>query len=202
MQKYLIENGYYVSIAQNTKEAEFLLQQIHCDLMILDLMMPGENGIDFTRRIRKEKFIPLIILSAMGETENRIEGLEVGADDYLVKPFEPRELLLRIANIIKRQQDQKDEFYFGKFCYNPNSQLLSKQGDVIFLTQSEHALLNALLLSLDKIVTRANLAAQLKINERSVDVQITRLRAKIEDNPSRPITLQTFRNQGYILNKI
>lgn len=201
LQKYLVENNYFVSIAKNTEEALALLKEIKCNLIILDVMMPGETGVEFTKRLRlrQSNNIPILMLTAMGEVDDRITGLEVGADDYLVKPFEPRELLLRITNILKRNQESKDLYYFGDFIYDLPRQLLLQKDEKIFLTHSEHSLLNCLLKYSNEIVSREALAEELSINERSVDVQIIRLRSKIEDNPSRPLFLQTVRGKGYII---
>ncbi len=165
-------------------------------------MMPGETGIEFAKRLRiaQKNFVPIIMLTAMGEADNRVAGLEVGADDYLVKPFEPKELLLRISNILKRNQDNKEILYFGDFHYNIKAQSLLKQNQDIFLTNSEHSLLSFLLKHANNVVSREMLAKELNINERSVDVQIVRLRNKVEMNPRRSIFLQTIRGQGYIFN--
>ena len=203
LQKYLVDQGYLVSNVKDTKEARVLLHDVKCQLIILDLMMPGESGIEFAKylRIEQKNFIPIIMLTAMGEIEDKIHGLEIGADDYLVKPFEPKELLLRIANIFKRTQDKLEVIYFGDLSYNIAKQSLIKQGVQIFLTSGEHNLLSFLLKSSDKVVTREELAVELGINERSVDVQIVRLRNKIETNPSRPILLQTIRGQGYSIKQ-
>ena len=197
LQKYLIENGYFVSTVKNTSEAEHLLKELQCDLIILDLMMPDENGIEFTKRLRKNNNIPVIMLTAMGDLDNRINGLEVGADDYIAKPFEPKELLLRISNILKRNKTI-DSLNFGSFSYNQNNQSLLKNNNPVFLTTSEQALLNLLIKNHNQIITRDKLADALNINERSVDVQMVRLRNKIETHPSRPLFLQTIRTQGYI----
>lgn len=201
LQKYLVENNYFVSIAKNTSEALELLKEVDCDLIILDVMIPGETGIEFAKRLRLGRYnnIPILMLTAMGEVNDRIAGLEVGADDYLVKPFEPRELLLRITKILKRNQEIQNLYYFGDFVYDLPRQLLLQKDDKIFLTNSEHSLLNCLLKNSNKIVSREELAEELGINERSVDVQIIRLRSKIEDNPSRPLFLQTVRGKGYII---
>lgn len=201
LQKYLVENNYFVSIAKNTSEALELLKEVDCDLIILDVMIPGETGIEFAKRLRLGRYnnIPILMLTAMGEVNDRIAGLEVGADDYLVKPFEPRELLLRITKILKRNQEIQNLYYFGDFVYDLPRQLLLQNDDKIFLTNSEHSLLNCLLKNSNKIVSREELAEELGINERSVDVQIIRLRSKIEDNPSRPLFLQTVRGKGYII---
>ena len=200
LQKYLVEQGYFVSIVKNTVEAELLLKNIQCNLIILDVMMPGENGIEFTKKLRNiNNNTPIIMLTAMGEIDNRIIGLEVGADDYLVKPFEPKELLLRISNVLKRNQEEIDIIYFGDFSYNIRAQALLKREQSIFLTSSEHSLLTFLLRNANQIVSREVLAVELNINDRSVDVQVIRLRNKIEANSSRPQFLQTVRNQGYVL---
>ncbi|MCT4635242.1 MAG: response regulator [Rickettsiales bacterium] len=201
LQKYLVENNYFVSIVKNTTEAISLLKEIECDLIILDVMIPGETGIEFAKRLRLGKYsnIPILMLTAMGEVDDRIAGLEVGADDYLVKPFEPRELLLRITKILKRSQESRSFYYFGDFIYDLPRQLLLQKDKKIFLTQSEYSLLNSLLKNSNKIVSREELAEELGINERSVDVQIIRLRSKIENNPSRPLFLQTVRGKGYII---
>lgn len=201
LQQYLVKQGYFVSTAKNSAEAEKLLQNIQCSLIILDLMMPGETGIEFSKRLRSKlnNYTPIIMLTAMGESEDRIAGLEVGADDYLVKPFEPKELLLRISNILKRTISNVETIYFGDFYYNISQQYLLKQDKHIFLTNSEHLLLSFLIKNATKVITRKELSEELVINERSVDVQIVRLRGKIESNPSRPLFLQTIRGAGYSL---
>ena len=203
LQQYLIEHGYFVSIAKNTTEAISILGDLICDLIILDVMMPGETGIEFAKKLySKNSNIPILMLTAMGEVDDRIAGLEVGADDYLVKPFEPKELLLRISNILKRNQDNSKIYYFGDFIYDLSCQILLQKDKKIFLTYSEHNLLSFLLKHSNQIVSREDLSEELDINERSVDVQIIRLRSKIEINPSRPLFLQTIRGQGYIIRVI
>lgn len=201
LQKYLISQGYLVSSVSNAFEAEKILNDINFDLIILDLMMPGKNGIIFTQELRASKnLVPIIMLTAMGEFEDRIAGLENGADDYLVKPFEPKELLLRISKILKRNRESiSDTYHFMDFTYNFKSFSLTKKNKYIFLTQSEHLLINILIKNANMILSREILASELSINERSVDVQIIRLRNKIEQNPSQPQILQTMRGQGYIL---
>jgi two-component system phosphate regulon response regulator OmpR len=199
LQKYLLEHGYLVSTAKDTKEADSLMNNLSCDLIILDLMMPGESGLEFAKRLTTKNSAPIIMLSAMGESEDRIHGLEVGADDYLVKPFEPKELLLRIAKLLKRKTVNENIFYFGKFSYDTLAKTLAHNDQLLFLTQSEHSLLYFLIKNHNQIVTREELASELAISERSVDVQIVRLRAKIEENSARPKFLQTIRGQGYSL---
>jgi two-component system phosphate regulon response regulator OmpR len=203
--KYLSENGYIVSVAANIKQAEELLRYFIFDLIVLDLMLPGENGIDFTKRFRTNNIVPLLMLSALGEFENRVEGLEVGADDYLVKPFEPKELLLRIHKLIDRHSQniiQSGYIYFGKKKYNKNTKsLLDENNKDIPITTTEKNILEIMIENNGMALSRAQLMTILgsQINERSVDVQIRRLRSKIETNPSSPIYLQTSRGEGYRL---
>lgn len=203
LQKYLIEQGYFVSIAKDTNQALKILQEIECNLIILDVMMPDETGIEFAKKLRDVLSIkiPIIMLTAMGQADDRINGLEVGADDYLVKPFEPKELLLRINNILKYQSHRPEISYFGSFSYNFKTYCLQQNNETIFLTSSENFLLNFLLKNINIVIGREKLAQELNINERSVDVQIIRLRNKIETNSSRPQFLQTIRNKGYIFRK-
>lgn len=201
LKKYLIENQYLVSTVKNSKEAELLLHEFEFDLIILDVMMPGETGLEFTKKLR-ESFnihIPIIMLTAMGEVEDRINGLETGADDYLIKPFEPKELLLRIDKLIKRIGQSNKIIYFGEFSYKQTNQTLCYGYKSLVLTQSERILFDYLLENIGSIVTREALAQRLNINERSIDVQIVRLRNKIENNLSKPHFLQTVRGKGYIL---
>ena len=200
LQKYLVEQGYFISSVKDAIEAELFIQNFQCNLIILDLMLPGINGIDFAKIFRQmDKYsTPIIMLTAKGEANDRIEGLESGADDYLVKPFEPRELLLRISNLLKRTLANLESFHFGDFSYNAKKQILLQENNLIPLTQSEHCLLNFLLKNEGSVINRTVLANELNVNERSVDVQIIRLRNKIESSPSRPRFLQTSRNQGYV----
>lgn len=203
LQKYLIEQGYFVSIAKDANQALKILQEIECNLIILDVMMPDETGIEFAKKLRNVLSIniPIIMLTAMGQADDRINGLEVGANDYLVKPFEPKELLLRINNILKYQSHHPEISYFGSFSYNFKTYCLQQNNEIIFLTSSENFLLNFLLKNINIVISREQLAQELNINERSVDVQIIRLRNKIEINSSRPQFLQTIRNKGYIFRK-
>ncbi len=196
LKKYLIENNFLVSALGDTSQAYNFIKTIKLDLMILDLMLPGENGFDFANRLRSESHnFPIIMLTAMGEMDDKIKGLEIGADDYIVKPFEPKELLLRINNILRRNhQFNQGIIYFGDFCYSENKKLLTKGGVALSLTSSELMLLELLIKNANKILSREELARELLINERSVDVQIVRLRSKIESS-----FLQTIRNQGYVL---
>lgn len=201
LQKFLLNEGYFVSIAKDAIDAENILKDIKIDLIITDLMMPKKSGLEFTKDIRNnlKMSTPIIMLTARGETSDKINGLEIGADDYLVKPFEPKELALRVINILKRSMKSNDIFSFGNLTYTLNNQTLNKNDQVLPLTQSDQLLLNYFIKNHNQVITREELAKELNINERSVDVQIVRLRNKIEDNASRPLFLQTIRNQGYIL---
>lgn len=200
LKKYLIDHGYIISVVKNVAEAALFLQTIKVELIILDLMMPDGNGLVFAKNLR-EKYnnTPIIMLTAMGEIEDRVKGLEVGADDYLVKPFEPRELLLRISNIFKHSKSNIELYYLGELSYHIKQKTLLKKDQVISLTSSENSLLEFLIRNSNKVIDREVLAQELNISERSVDVQVIRLRSKIEDIPNRPRFLQTVRNQGYIL---
>jgi len=174
-------------------------------LLVVDIMMPDENGIEFTRNIKKESNIPILMLTAKGEVADRIEGLESGADDYLSKPFEPKELYLRIMNLVGRAQKQASSgggniVRFGQFEFNLESHALSKDGERIFLSSTESELLSVLCSNANMPIDRMELVAKFNgISERSVDVQITRLRKKIEDDPKEPQFLQTSRGKGYVL---
>ena len=201
--RYLSSNDYYVSVAKDAQEAREVMQELKFDIIILDVMMPGETGVSFVNSLRKLSNVPVILLTAMGEVDDRINGLEKGADDYLVKPFEPKELLLRIKRILQRSSSaklQKAEFVFGKFVYDIKKNLFVKQdGSFVKLTTSEIKLFNYLLNNLGSSVSREVLSKECGVNERSIDVQIIRIRSKIEPEPKQPIYLQTIRGKGYIL---
>lgn len=203
--KYLNDNGFNVSMAKDTSEARELMGKTQFDLLVLDVMLPEENGMDFAAKIRENSKIPILMLTAMGDQNHRIKGLEIGADDYLSKPFEPKELVLRINNILRRintNQSQDDFCNFGDFVFNFNDLRLKKDGEYIYLTDSEARILLILCKELGKAITREKLSELCGgIDDRSIDVQITRLRRKIEQNPKQPQFLQTVRNQGYILYK-
>ncbi len=205
--KFLQESGFEVQLAQDTTQARQLISESLFNLLIVDVMMKGENGIEFTKSFRQESNIPILILTARGESNDRIEGLESGAQDYLAKPFEPKELLLRINNILKysdgnqsvaSEKDKKCQF--GEFAFSYEKQSLQKNNQFIHLTESEKNILNILGQNQNKILSRDELAKQCgDLDPRSIDVQITRLRKKIEANPKQPEFLQTIRGQGYIL---
>jgi len=201
--RFLDENGFHVSLAKDTDEAKKMMQELMFDLLIVDVMLPNENGVDFTADLRKSSKIPVIMLTARGEFDDRIKGLEAGADDYLQKPFEPKELLLRINNILKRMsviQDQENICRFGEFTFNLAESRLKKGEEFIHVTDSEAKILNILCKEKGNSVSREKLSALCGgIDDRSIDVQITRLRKKIEQNPKQPHYLQTVRNHGYVI---
>ena len=210
LQKFLMRNGFLVSVARDAAQARRLLAGLDFDMLVLDVMMPGEDGISLTRDLRKSLTVPILLLTAKGETANRIEGFEAGADDYLVKPFEPKELLLRINAILRRVPTSKPDtaapkvLHMGAVRYDMDRGELWRGTDPIRLTSTEAALMRIFSaqpgtpLSRDKLVgdmPREDSAGQ----ERAVDVQITRLRRKIEDDPKVPRYLQTVRGEGYML---
>lgn len=199
--KYLNESGYTISTANSVKECEALLKEFIFDLIILDVMMPNETGISFIQRAKSTLITPVIMLSALGNIDDRIDGLKSGADDYLAKPFEPEELLLRIQNLLKRTtQPIKNEYIFGDYVYQADTGNLSKSGEFIHLTQTEKNLLNEFTKNSGIIISRENILKDLsESNERTIDTQIARLRNKIESDPKRPIHLQTIRGSGYVL---
>jgi len=201
---YLSESGFRVTTAGTASEARAHLARFAFDLVVLDVMMPGENGLDLTRALRREGRVPILLLTAMGEPEDRVNGLESGADDYLSKPFEPRELVLRIRNILQRRPaaDQVPrEIRFGGCRFDLVRGELFRGGDVVHLTAAEAALLSALAAKAGQAVSRdeLSLSAQFSGNMRNVDVQMTRLRRKIERDPRFPRYLQTVRGTGYAL---
>lgn len=207
--RFLEENNLEVSLAKDTTEARNLMQSSNFDLLIVDVMMPNETGVEFTTNLRQSSEIPVIMLTARGEFDDRIKGLESGADDYLQKPFEPKELLLRIKNILKRinsnsisphQISNSNSYHFGAFSFNSLDLRLKKGEIFIHITDSEANILKILCENQGQAVSRETLSPLCGgIDDRSIDVQITRLRRKIEENPKQPHYLQTVRNQGYIL---
>lgn len=206
LQRFLRENGFYVSAAKDAEDARARLKDYKFDMLIVDIMMPNESGLEFLEKLRHESNVPVIMLTAMGETHDRITGLEAGADDYLPKPFEPVELVLRIKNILKRTPKEKemiqDKFDLGLCLYDINKkELTTKQGQIIHITPVEQALLSVLGQKSGQIFTREKLAELLGAGQspRSIDVQITRLRKKIEKDSKNPRYLQTVRGKGYML---
>ena len=201
LSQYLIKEGFIVSTASGAEEARKKIQLIKFDLIILDIMMPGDDGLTLTKEIRNNSDIPIILLTAKSGMDSKIEGLEIGADDYLTKPFNPKELLLRILSILKRSKSEDsidNEIFFGDFILNIEKRELTKAEDRVYLTDREMNLLIALAKSPGQPLNRDKLAG---IDEpgRAVDVGINRLRRKIEKDPRMPLWLQTVRGEGYIL---
>lgn len=203
LKRYLTENGYRVSVAKDGAEARELMGSVDFDLLILDVMMPGLTGFDLTEKIRAASNVPILLLTARGLPEDRIAGLERGADDYLSKPFEPRELLLRITALLRRAQPIKRDrqlMQFGDTTFEPGRGELRREGQLVKLTAGELALLRVLAAKPGEAISRTALADETETPmERSIDVQITRIRKKIEDDPRTPIYLQTVRGVGYML---
>ena len=201
LSQYLIKEGFIVSTASGAEEARKKIQLIKFDLIILDIMMPGDDGLTLTKEIRNNSDIPIILLTAKSGMDSKIEGLEIGADDYLTKPFNPKELLLRILSILKRSKSEDsidNEIFFGDFILNIEKRELTKAEARVYLTDREMNLLIALAKSPGQPLNREKLAG---IDEpgRAVDVGINRLRRKIEKDPRMPLWLQTVRGEGYIL---
>jgi two-component system phosphate regulon response regulator OmpR len=204
LRRYLAESGFRVTTAANAGEARANLASFAFDLVVLDVMMPGESGLELTRDLRREALMPVLLLTAMAEPEDRVNGLEQGADDYLSKPFEPRELVLRIRNLLQRHpaaDAERREIRFGGCRFDLARSELFRGGDPIRLTAAEAALLASLALRVGEAVSREelSLSAQFSGNVRNVDVQMTRLRRKIERDPRFPRYLQTVRGTGYVL---
>ncbi|KAF0146148.1 MAG: two-component system OmpR family phosphate regulon response regulator OmpR [Rhodospirillaceae bacterium] len=205
LRKYLADHGFAVTTAADASEARQHLAAMAFDLIILDIMMPGENGLAFTHALRQSNDVPILLLTARGEADDRIQGLEVGADDYLPKPFEPRELLLRINNILRRLprkiSDPRTELHFGECVYDVVRGELYRGSHPVRLTSAEDALLKVFIARPGEILSREDLGRHggQMINLRTVDVQITRLRKKIETDPGLPRYLQTVRGRGYLL---
>jgi two-component system phosphate regulon response regulator OmpR len=204
LSRFLAGEGYRVTTADNAAEARAKLNGLHFDLLILDVMMPGESGFDLAKAIRTHSGVPILMLTARDEKESRIEGLEIGADDYLGKPFEPRELSLRIANILKRAQPAVappiESVRFGPFVFHIARGELRRGEDIIRLTDREREMLRVLAASPGETVPRQALAGNGgTVSERAVDVQVNRLRRKIERDPANPLLVQTVRGIGYRL---
>lgn len=203
LKRYLSDHGFRTSVSGNAKEARALMASVDFDLLILDVMMPGETGFALTKSVRAASNVPILLLTARGLPEDRIEGLEMGADDYLSKPFEPRELLLRVNALLRRAgpaNHEKREITFGACTFSLGRSELRKDGDLVRLTAGEASLLKALAQKPREAISREALAVQTAAGmERSVDVQVTRLRKKIEEDPRAPIYLQTVRGIGYAL---
>ena len=204
LQRYLSSNGYRVSAAADAGQARALMKSMEFDLLILDVMMPGESGLELTQSVRKESAIPILMLTARGDPADRIAGLEQGADDYLPKPFEPRELLLRVNSLLRRVAPPESApalpVRMGAALFDPATSRLTRTGRPVKLTGAEAALLQLFATNAGRPFSRGELCKRLNVAlERSIDVQVTRLRRKIEEDPKLPLYLQTVRGVGYML---
>nr|WP_316655186.1 response regulator [uncultured Gellertiella sp.] len=204
LHRYLSENGFRVTIAADAGEARRKLEGMDFDLIILDVMMPGESGLSLARSLKSVRRVPIILLTALAETPSRIEGLEAGAEDYVAKPFDPRELVLRIQNVLKRslagENSGVDQVVFGPYSFSLSRRELKKSAILVRLTDRELEILGFFAARAGDTVARHELAGNDgEIGERTIDVQINRLRRKIEDDPANPVWLQTVRGIGYRL---
>lgn len=205
LKQFLGENGYRVTVAGTASEARRKLASLDFDLIVLDVMMPGETGIEFTRSLRQDKNIPILMLTALSETDSRIIGLEAGADDYLPKPFDPRELLLRLNNILRRSGPlpvtKVEQIVFGPYTFHIPRRELKRAGEILKLTDREQDILVLFAERAGQTIPRFELVcSNFEVGERTIDVQINRLRRKIERDPSNPVWLQTVRGVGYKLS--
>ena len=202
LKDYLINNNYIISTAGNAEEAKEKLKYIKFDILILDVMMPGQSGYELTEEIKKTIQVPVILLTAKGEVEDRIKGLELGADDYIGKPFEPKELLLRIKNIIKNKNklDLSSKHFVGQAEINLNKMTINFNNKIRKINNTEKKVLIEMLSNPGKTFSREEIGKISGINqERSIDVMVTRLRQKLESDPKNPKYLQTIRGSGYVL---
>ncbi|MGJ4896271.1 MULTISPECIES: response regulator transcription factor [unclassified Bradyrhizobium] len=204
LSRFLRGEGYRVTTAASASDARAKLTGLHFDLLILDVMMPGESGFDLARFIRTQSSVPIVMLTARAEPDSRIEGLQLGADDYVAKPFEPRELALRIGNILKRAapppaEEVVEQIAFGPFVYHLARGELKQGEEIVHLTDREREMLRILANARGETVPRGALTGNGTVNERAVDVQINRLRRKLESDPANPLFLQAVRGIGYRL---
>ena len=206
LRRFLEESGFRVTDAGSAQEARSILQGMAFDILVVDVMMPGETGIEFLADLRKDDPVPALFLTARSETESRIEGLEAGADDYMSKPFEPRELVLRIQRILQRnvlneQKTSANDVRFGPFHFDVVSGLLTKAGNRLHITTAEQQLLASFAEAPNTVLSRDDLSNILngRMEGRSIDVAVARLRRKLEPNPRHPVYLQTVRNRGWML---
>ena len=204
LRKYLSENGFLVTTAEDAADARARLRGLAFDLIVLDVMMPGESGLELCQSLRETNPVPILLLTAMGEAENRVDGLERGADDYLTKPFEPRELVLRIASILRRAGPPPappEAVYFGAFVFDPARAELRRDDEPVRLTTGETALMGTFAANPGVTLSRRVLSRESHLggNERAVDVHIARLRRKFETDPKSPRYLQTVWGEGYVL---
>ena len=202
VKQYLNENNYLVTTAFSAEDAKKKVETIKFDLIVLDIMMPGKSGLEFTNENKSKLYTPIIILTAKGETEERIYGLEVGADDYLAKPFEPKEFILRIKNILDKTKSKniKRLIEFGNVKVDLNKLLILKENKEFKINNTEKSILEIMINSPGKPFSRDEIGKIINLEkERSIDVIITRLRKKIEKTPKNPKYLQTLRGEGYVL---
>ena len=202
LKEYLTEENYLISTSNNAENAKQKIEMIKFDIIILDIMMPGQSGLDLTHSLREKINTPIILLTAMGEPNERIEGLEKGADDYLAKPFEPKELVLRIQNSLKKTENkiQVNEIEFNEININLKKLVITKKNNSHKINNTEKIILEKMINSPGQTFSREQIGKLIKIDkERSIDVIITRLRKKIEDDPKNPKYLQTIRGAGYVL---
>jgi two-component system phosphate regulon response regulator OmpR len=203
LSRYLVEHGFRVTPAADAEAARAAMRGLSFDLAIVDVMMPGENGLDLARTVKSTSGLPICMLTAQAEPEDRIAGLEAGVDDYISKPFEPRELLLRVQNILRRargSEAQQEEVRMGEFTFNLQRGELRRGSESIKLTERERDLMRQFAQRAGAPVARHELSSdETTGSERAIDVQINRLRRKIEADPSNPVYLQTVRGKGYIL---
>lgn len=204
LSRFLGEHGYRVTTAADAAQARRKIEGFVFDCLILDVMMPGENGFDLARAVRVDSAVPILMLTARTDANDRVRGLEIGADDYLAKPFEPRELLLRLNNIQKRAPAietpvEPELVRFGPFRFRADRGELRRDDEMVRITERERDILAILAARAGETVPREELSGGSDLNERTVDVQINRLRRKIEDDPGNPLHLQTVRGVGYRL---
>ena len=202
VKQYLNENNFLVTTANSAEDANKKIEVVKFDLIVLDIMMPGKSGLEFTRENKNAINTPIILLTAKGEVSERVEGLEVGADDYLPKPFEPKELVLRIKNILNKtkRRDLKRVIDFGSIKIDLNKHLIIKNSKEYKINNAEKIILEEMINSSGKTFSRDEIGRILNLDkERSIDVIITRLRKKIESDPKNPKYLQTIRGAGYVL---
>ena len=202
VKKYLYDNNFLITTAEDAEDAKKKIELIRFDLIILDIMMPGKSGLEFISENKKKLQTPIILLTAKGEPNERIEGLEMGADDYLPKPFEPKELILRIKNILDKTKNitQKRIIEFDKIKIDLNKLIIKKNNKDYKINNTEKLILEKMINNPGKTFSRENIGSLINLDkERSIDVIITRLRKKIEDDPKNPKFLQTIRGAGYVL---
>ncbi|MEO1105628.1 MAG: response regulator transcription factor [Pseudomonadota bacterium] len=199
LQRFLRGQNLRVSAAESADEARRMLDGLVFDAIILDIMMPGEDGLSLLSSVKAERETPVLLLTAKAEPEERITGLESGADDYLTKPFEPRELALRLSNLLKRRPESARRIHFGGFVFDIRREELTQDGTTVRLTDRERRLLRLLAARPGATIPRHELVADEDLGDRAIDVQINRLRRKLEEDPAEPKYLQTMRGQGYRL---